>query len=84
MGVEFNFDEDEFRNAIADHVEERFIDYVETEVGNGDLECDCGSRSFDVETWNTGNGAYEGAAVCRDCNDRIALDIDTSDIDDLR
>lgn len=84
MGIDFNFDEDEFRNAIADKVEAAFIEYVETEVGNGELECDCGSTTFDVETWQNGNSGYEGAAICRECDERIALDLDTSDIDDIR
>jgi hypothetical protein len=85
MGVEFNFDEDAFREQIADAVEERFIEYVENEAGNGDIECDsCGSRSFDVETWQNGNGDWEGAAVCRDCNERVPVELDTSEIDDIR
>jgi hypothetical protein len=84
MGIEFNFDEDEFRNTIADAVEEMFIEYVENEAGNGDLECECGSGTFDVETWKNSNGGYEGAAICRDCNERLTLNIDTSDTDDLR
>lgn len=82
MDIEMDFDEDDFRNAIKDEIEAAFIEYVETEMGSGDLECDCGARSFDVETWEN-NGRYEGAAICRDCNERIELDIDTSDIDDL-
>lgn len=82
MGIDF--DEDAFRNKIADRVEEMFIDYVENQAGDGEIECDCGSRSFDVETWKTGSGGYEGAAICRECNQRINLDIDTSDIDDIR
>jgi peptide subunit release factor 1 (eRF1) len=84
MDIEFNFDEDEFRNAIADEVESMFIEYVETEVERGNIECDCGSWSFDVETWKNSNDEYEGAAICRDCNERIELEIDTSDIDALR
>lgn len=89
MGIDFNvdieLDEDSFRNTIADVAEEAFIEYVETEAGNGDLECEnCSARAFDVETWKNANGGFEGAAVCRECNGRMNLEIDTSDIDALR
>lgn len=88
MGIEFNVDvdiaEDSIKEAFADAAEDAFREYVETEVGEGNLQCDCGSRSFDVETWSSGSGRIEGAAICRDCNDRIELDIDTSDLDELR
>lgn len=84
MGIEFNFDEDEFKKAFADAAETAFIEYINNEIGERELECDCGSRSFDVETWKNNNNEYEGAAICRNCNERIRLEIDTSDIDELR
>lgn len=88
MGIDINididFDEDEFRAAFADQAEEMFREWVENEAGDCHIECDCGSRSFDVETWTTANNALEGAAVCRECNERIPVELDTSDLDALR
>lgn len=84
IDINIELDEDDFRETVADTAEEAFREWIETEVRDGHIECDCGSTSFDTETWYNGNNELQGAAVCRDCNERINLDIDTSEIDDLR
>lgn len=84
FNVEVDFDESEFKAAVADQIEEMFREHLETEVRRGHIECECGSDSFDIETWYDAADQLQGAAVCRECNERIELDIDTSDIDDLR
>lgn len=84
FNIEDDFDEDVFRESIADRIGDMFRAWVEREAGAGRIICDCGSRSFDVETWKTANGELAGAAVCRVCNDRVDIDIDTSDLNDLR
>ena len=84
IDIEIEFDEDDFRDAVADQAEEIFQEWIETEVGDGHIECNCGSTSFDTETWYNGNNDLQGAAVCRECDERIELDIDTSEIEDIR
>lgn len=86
MSFDINFDgidEDEFREAVADSVEERFLEKVEELVSEGYYECECGSTSFDVRTWKNARGDLEGAAVCRNCNERIPIELE-ADFDELR
>lgn len=80
----FEIDEDEFNAGVADAVEEIVQEWIETELGNGNIECDCGSRSFDVSTWKNSSGKIEAAGVCRECNERTEFDVDMSEIDALR
>lgn len=84
MGIDTNFDTDKIMNSIVDEIEKIFIQHVEEQIENGSLDCECGSQEFDVEVWQSSNDSFEGAAICRDCNDRAELDIDTSEIDSLR
>jgi len=84
INIDVNIDEDEIRNAVVDKAEQEFRKAVENDISNGKIVCDCGSRSFDVETWKVPNGAIEGAAVCRSCNERLPVEIDTEELDNLR
>lgn len=88
MGVEFNinveFDEKEIQNAIADHAEELVQEWLESEARDGSFECECGSISFDIETWENANNDIRAAGICRECNDRMEIDVDTSELDELR
>lgn len=82
--INIDWDEDEFTKAVADHAEAAFLEYVENEVEDGHINCDCGSQSFDIQTWEKPNGEIKGAAVCRECNDRIPVEVDLSDLEELR
>lgn len=83
IDVEVDFDEDEFREAFAEHAKEQFKEWIEGNAGNGGIECDCGSRSFDVETWWGPNDEIKAAGVCVSCNERVEIDVDTSDLDNI-
>jgi len=87
MAIEFDIDVDvdEIKEKMIDAVEEQFIEHVENELGDGGFECEnCEARSFDVETWQTSSGDYGIGAVCRECNERLNVDIDTSKLDEMR
>lgn len=84
INIDVEFDEKEFRNTMIDQIEEHARDWLETEAGNGHIECDCGARSFDVETWTNADGRIEAAGVCRECNERTDIEFDTAELDSLR
>lgn len=88
MGIEFSVDIDidkgEFQAAVADQLDEHVSEWLETDARDGAFECDCGSSSFDIETWNESKGEIKAAGVCRECNERMNIEVDTSEIDDLR
>lgn len=84
IDVEWNFDEKEFRNMVVDHVEDAVREWLESEAGDGRIECDCGSRSFDVETWTNTQGRIEAAGICRECNERLDIKVDASELEALR
>ena len=70
---EVDFDTDALRDALA----EKYAAQLE----QGDNECpneDCKGESFDAEIWTNQSGHFEGAAVCRTCNERFDLNIDDS------
>lgn len=88
MGIEFDIDveidEEGLQNEIADRFDELVKEWLESEAGEGHYECDCGSYSFDVETWENASGDIRAATVCRECNNRMEIEVDMSDIDQLR
>lgn len=79
-----SFDEDDLREAILDEAEKLAREWIEEEAGDGHFECDCGSTSFDIETWTNPAGGIEAAGVCRECNTRVDIEVDDSDIEELR
>lgn len=87
MGIELEIDVeiDGIKEEILDEIEDKFVKHVEKEVRDGGFECEnCEARSFDVETWQNSSGDYEIGAVCRECNEAANIDIDTSELDDLK
>jgi hypothetical protein len=86
MGANFDdgIDEDSFREAIADGILENMADELQQVVQEGDIECDCGSTAFDIETWKNRQDDIKAAGVCRQCNERMVIEVDTSDIGELR
>jgi len=82
--VDINLDEDEFQNAIADQMDELVEEWLESEAGEGHFECDCGSDFFDIKPWRDAAGALKASAVCRECNERMEIDVDMSEIEKIR
>jgi len=79
MGIDINidvdFDREELLRAVADQ--------YEAQIERGEIDCpseDCSSTAFDSELWISDSGGLEGAAICLECNERIDLDIDDSDV----
>lgn len=75
MEIEFevDFDGDGLREALAENYAQQ--------IEEGGIDCpneDCEGESFNAEIWTTDDGGFEGAAICRDCNSRIDLDLDDS------
>jgi transcription elongation factor Elf1 len=84
INIDMNIDEDEFKQAIAEQMDEVVKDYLETKAQKGHFECpSCGNEVFDIETWET-QGDIRAAGVCRECNERTPIDVDMSDIDALK
>jgi hypothetical protein len=77
-------DTDEFRKAMADSLVDLTKEYLETEARENHFECDCGSTTFDIEAWEDTAGDIQAAGVCRECNERLEIDVDMSDINALR
>jgi hypothetical protein len=70
---EMDFDGDQLREAMAENYAQQ--------IEQGGIDCptdSCDSENFDAEIWTTDNGGFDGAAVCRDCNTRIELDLEDS------
>ncbi len=83
MGIDI--DPDSLKEKIADAAEGIVIDHIEEQMENGSVQCpNCKSRSFDAATWKRRSGEYDGSAVCRDCNERVELDIDMSNFNKHR
>jgi hypothetical protein len=75
MSIDIDFDERELLDVLADN--------YAAELQQGVIECpaeDCDSDVFDTEIWTTQSGGFEGAAVCRQCNERTELDLDDSQV----
>jgi hypothetical protein len=73
--LDIDFDEDGLRDALA----EKYAAQLE----QSNNECpneDCNGESFDAEMWINQSGHFEGAAVCRTCNNRFDLNIDDSQV----
>ncbi|TQQ83611.1 hypothetical protein EGH24_02125 [Halonotius terrestris] len=83
MGIDL--DPDSLKEKIADAAEDMAVDHIEEQIESGAVECpNCESRSFDAATWKSGSGEYDGSAVCRECNERVELDIDMSNFNKHR
>ena len=75
IDIDVDFDRDSLLRAIADNYEKQ--------IERGAIDCPnegCPGTAFDAELWIADSGGLEGAAICRDCNDRIDLNIDDSDV----
>lgn len=84
INLDMNIDENEFKQAIAEQLDEVVEEYLETKAQKGHFECrSCGNDVFDIETWKT-QGDIRAAGVCRECNERMSIGVDMSDIDDLK
>lgn len=84
INIDMSIDEDEFKRAIAEQMDEVVKEYLETKAQKGHFECvNCGDDVFDIETWES-QGEIRAAGVCRKCNKRMPIDVDMSDIDALK
>jgi predicted RNA-binding Zn-ribbon protein involved in translation (DUF1610 family) len=82
--IDMNIDKKEFKRAIAEQMDEVVKEYLETKAQKGHFECpSCGNDIFDIETWES-QDTIRAAGVCRECNERVPIDVDTSDIDALK
>ena len=71
------FDKNDLLEAMAEKCEKQ--------IENGAIDCPtekCGSNSFDAEVWVSDGGGFEGAAVCRECNERIEFNFEDSNAKD--
>lgn len=72
-------------SGIGDDLREAMAENIEEQIEQGAIECPtdgCDSNYFDAEVGVTDSGGFEGAAVCRECNTRIELDLEDSDAQD--
>jgi len=84
INIDMKLDEDEFKRAIAEQLDEVVKEYLETKAQKGHFECsNCGNDLFDIETWEA-QSDIRAAGVCRECNERMPIEIDMSDINDLK
>lgn len=79
MDVSVDIDTDEFEEKLKNELEKQAVEYLEDELQEGHFECECGSELFDIETWKDNSGEYKAGAVCRECNKKVDIEIDTSD-----
>lgn len=83
INIDMNIGEDEFKRAIAEQMDEVVKEYLETKAQKGHFECpSCDNDVFDIETWEAQDD-IRAAGVCRNCNERMPIDVDTSEIDAL-
>ncbi|WP_339105952.1 hypothetical protein [Haloterrigena salinisoli] len=67
----------------TDGMLEELADAYADQIEQGGIDCPsdgCDSEAFNAELWTTDAGGLEGAAVCRECNSRIDLDLEDSDV----
>jgi predicted SprT family Zn-dependent metalloprotease len=84
MNIDVDIDEDGFKRVIAEQMDEVVKEYLETKTQKGHFTCsECGNDLFDIETWET-NGDIRAAGVCRECNERMSINVDMSEIDSLK
>lgn len=84
IDLDISMDRGDIEEAVADEAENLAREWIETEAGDGQIKCDCGTRSFDIETWKNASGEIRAAGICRECNERTEFDVDMSDLDGLR
>ena len=82
--IDIEINEDELQNAIINQMDELVEEWLENEAGNGHWECDCGSDFFDVKSWRNADGELKAAAVCRECNERMDIEVDMTELEKLR
>ena len=79
--VEFNIDVD----FDGDELKEALTEKYAAQIEQAGVDCKtkgCESESFDAEMWTTDSGGFEGAVVCRECNERFELDLEDSQAQD--
>lgn len=77
--VEIHINLDFDRSGLEDAIAGQFEQQIQT---NG-IDCPkegCESEEFNAKIWTNQQGRFEGAAVCSNCDSKINLDINDTDM----
>ena len=81
MEVPIDMYPEDVRDRLEDAIRNSVDEYVKKEIREKNIECpECGSRKFSADVEKKGRGGFSEKAVCKECSERVDIEVEVGDL----